>query len=83
MRRAPSHSRRFLLALLALAVRLPRSPNRLVANHSPTPDRTSVLDRQFRFDHPDPIEFIIAQWNIEGFAKLLSLGLGQGLIEQA
>jgi transposase-like protein len=59
---------------LASANRLLRLRKRRVADHPPASDRSGILDRQFGFDHPDPIEPIGAHRHIERLAKLLLFG---------
>jgi hypothetical protein len=59
---------------LASANRLLRRRKRRVADHPPASDRSGILDRQFGFDHPDPIEPIGAHRHIERLAKLLLFG---------
>ena len=60
-----------------------RPDHRLVADHSPTPDRARIIDRQFRFDDPDAIEPVAVHRDIEGQAELPSSVRGQRLIKQA
>ena len=54
-----------------------------LGHRPPSSYRPGILDRQFGFDHLDPIKSIGAHGHIERLAKLLLFGRGQFLVEQA
>jgi hypothetical protein len=62
-------------------VRLPPS-EREIAYRLPSPDGAGVLDWQLRFDHPDPIESVVASRRGEGLAKFSLLRFLKSLVDE-
>jgi len=62
-------------------VRRPPS-KREIAYRLPSPDGAGVLDWQLRFDHPDPIEGVVASRRGESLAKLSLFRLIKSLVDE-